>query len=103
MTPKVLSEIHWEEKNYYMMASITGKKWTEMHFRSRGTTIITDESETFIGGYGFSHRKVCPLVTLYREILCGEQVLINFSQVWDLVLYLRNSLSKKDFKLSSWM
>lgn len=26
MTPKVLSEIHWEEKNYYMMASITGKK-----------------------------------------------------------------------------
>jgi len=41
MTPKELSEIHWGEKNYYMMACITGKKLIEMHFTSKGAIKIT--------------------------------------------------------------
>lgn len=72
------------EKLLYDGVTWKKKKWAEMHFKSRGTTIITDKSGTFIGGYGFSHRKICPLVTLYWEILCEEQVLINFSQDLDL-------------------
>lgn len=40
MTPKVLSEIHWKEKNYYYDGKFTGKKWTEIHLKSRRTLII---------------------------------------------------------------
>lgn len=57
----------------------------------------------FIGGYRFSHKKVCPLVTIYWEILCSEQFLTNFSQDWDLVLQLGNYAGKKHFKWFSWM
>lgn len=58
MTPKVLSDINCQVKEYHVMGSIAGSNtWTEVHFRSRAM-IITDESTTFIESYRlrFSHR-----------------------------------------------
>lgn len=39
MTPQVLSEIYWEEKNYYKMGSMTGKKKKK---NQEQETIITE-------------------------------------------------------------
>lgn len=51
MTPKVLSDINCQVKEYHVMGSIAGgNTWTEVHFRSRAM-IITDESTTFIESY----------------------------------------------------
>lgn len=69
------------------------KKRTETHFVNKETviktqTIIkTNVSKTL----WVQPSKVCPSLILCGETLCGEKLLTDFSQDWDLVLESRRT------------